>query len=205
MAVLSRVWGGLLFAVLGLGPALAEECPPARTFLVIHSYAPDYSWTRAENDGIAHAFSRIACPPHVRIEYLDSKYVQASAYFDELAQILASKYRGARIDGVITTDNTAYGFVQTHGREIFGDAPTVSGGINGYDDAAPRPPVVTVLPEVADHFGTLAQALAQNPKATDVYVVADSTVTGAAISREIRDDAALTHLPLKLHFSYNFV
>lgn len=181
------------------GIAEAAECRP-RTVLVIHSYAPDYSWTRAQNDGIVSALAALPCPPHVRIEYLDSKYVQVEAYFTELAEMLASKYHEARIDGVITTDNPAFVFAQTHGRAIFGDAPTVSGGINGFTAAPPAPPVVAALPEVADHFGSLSAALRQNPQATDIYVIADTTVTGVAIAGELRDDLAVAKLPARVHF-----
>ena len=68
------------------------------------------------------------------------------------------------------------------------------------DDVPARPPVVAVLPEVADHFGSLAAALEQNPEATDVYVVADTPVTGIAIAGEIRDDMAVAKLPLRIHY-----
>lgn len=195
-----RAWLGVWTAagLCASGAAAVAECEP-RTVLVIHSYAPDYSWTRTQNDGIVATLGALPCPPHVRIEYLDSKYVQAEAYFAELAQILASKYQDTRIDGAITTDNTAFGFVEDYGRAIFGDAPTVSGGLNGADAPRPRAPVVAALPEIADHFGTLSQALAQNPGAREVYIVADSTVTGAAIAREIREDLAVAKLPVRLH------
>lgn len=170
---------------------------------MIHSYAPDYSWTQAQNQGIAQAFASQNCPPHVRIEYLDSKYVQTQAYFAELAEILASKYRTAPIDGVITTDNSAFDFVQRYGRRIFGAAPTVSGGLNAFNRTPPRPPVVAALPEIADHVGTLRQAYAQNPTAKDVYAIIDTTITGIAIAEEIRDDMKLAKLPLRLHILEN--
>ena len=182
---------------------MARDCEPTRTILVIHSYAPDYSWTQAQNEGITRAFAARDCSPHVRIEYLDSKYVQTEAYFAELAQILASKYRGAQIDGVITTDNSAFDFVQRYGRRIFGAVPTVSGGLNAFNRAPPRPPVVAALPEIADHVGTLRQAYRQNPTAKDVYAIVDTTVTGVAIAEEIRDDMKLAKLPLTLHMLEN--
>lgn len=187
----------------GAGAAVAQGCEPTRTILVIHSYAPDYSWTQSQNEGITRAFAALPCAPHVRIEYLDSKYVQTGAYFAELAEILASKYRGAQIDGVVTTDNSAFDFVQTYGRGIFGAAPTVAGGLNAFNRTPPRPPVVAALPEIADHVGTLRQAYGQNPTAQDVYAIVDTTVTGIAIAAEIRDDMKLARLPLKLHMLEN--
>ncbi len=197
---------GLVVGLLGwgiAGPATAQECESTRTILVLHSYAPDYSWTEAQNEGIARAFAAQSCPPHLRIEYLDSKFVQTEAYFAELARILASKYRDARLDGAITTDNSAYDFVQRYGRGIFGAVPTVSGGLNAFNRTPPRPPVVAALPEIADHVGTLRQAYAQNPTARDVYAIVDTTVTGIAVATEIRDDVTLARLPLALHILEN--
>jgi HD-GYP domain-containing protein (c-di-GMP phosphodiesterase class II) len=204
MTAFFRVFS-LVLGLVGWGAdaAVAQDCEPARTILVIHSYAPDYSWTQAQNEGITRAFAAQACAPRVRIEYLDSKFVQTEAYFAELAQILASKYQGAQIDGVITTDNSAFDFVQNYGRGIFGAAPTVSGGLNAFNRTPPRPPVVAALPEIADHVGTLRQAYSQNPTARDVYAIVDTTVTGVAIATEIRDDMKLAKLPLTLHMLEN--
>ncbi len=203
MTAFLRVFGLVLGLVGGAGAAVAQDCAATRTILVLHSYAPDYSWTQAQNEGIARAFTAQPCPPHVRIEYLDSKYVQTEAYFAELAQILASKYQGAQIDGVITTDNSAFDFVQRYGRGIYGAVPTVSGGLNAFNRTPPRPPVVAALPEIADHVGTLRQAYRQNPTARDVYAIVDTTVTGIAIATEIRDDMKLAKLPLSLHMLEN--
>lgn len=172
-------------------------CAP-RTVLAIHSYASDYSWTRAQNDGILATFAALPCPPQVRIEYLDSKHLEAETYFAELAQILASKYRGVRIDGAIATDNAALAFVQAYGGAIAGGAPTVAGGINGAGEVPVGPPVVAVLPEVADHLGTLAAALRQNPLAGEIVLVADATVTGVTVSREVHEDIATARLPTRV-------
>lgn len=184
---------------LALLPAAADAtpCVPGRTILVLHSYAPDYTWTRDLQTGIERRFASESCQPHLRTEYMDTKNVHAdAAYLQQFADLLAAKYRGVTIDGILTVDNNAFDFIQDYGTALFGRAPTVSIGVNGYEGQPLQPPVQEILPERADHASTLRQAISQTPGTEHIYVIIDETATGIAIGQEVEETVQREHIPV---------
>ncbi|MCC4820716.1 phosphodiesterase, partial [Vibrio lentus] len=98
--------------------------------LVLHSYEPSYQWTADFQKGIDSAFSQSQTEVKLSIEYLDTKRVHSSEYYDSLADYLQAKYAGYKFDGVIATDDNAANFLESLSALIDRATPIVAAGIN---------------------------------------------------------------------------
>ena len=156
-----------------------------KTFLVLHSYGPDYAWTREVNEGIMSVLEKLDWTDTIRIEYMDSKNTYTEQYLEELAELYATKYQILHFDGIIATDNNALNFLERVGRQLFPVAVVVATGINGVDSIAKPTIARSVVIEKADHLATIRQALHQNPTAKTLHVIADSSTTGQAMLAEV--------------------
>jgi hypothetical protein len=74
---MKRVLILLTAAILALAPEFvrAEAQVNGRgSVLILHSYSPDFAWTRSEQVGIDAVFTPLADKYDLRIEYLDAVY-----------------------------------------------------------------------------------------------------------------------------------
>jgi PAS domain-containing protein len=134
---------GVAVAVLSLAvsaPVVARAGPDApdrgRTeVLVLHSYAPDYDWTRSEQAGIDAVLKPLAGSFDVRIEYMDATHSPELARGPLLRQLYREKFARSRFGVVLTTDNAAFDFLRAYGGELFPGVPVVFTGVNGFEDA----------------------------------------------------------------------
>jgi HD-GYP domain-containing protein (c-di-GMP phosphodiesterase class II) len=163
-----------------------------RSIVVLHSYGPDYAWTREINDGVMTVLNQLDWTNKVRVEYIDSKNIFTEQYLEDLAHLYANKYRERHVDGIIASDNNALNFLEKYGRAIFPVAAIVATGINGVDTVRAGTVAANIIIEKADHQETLRQAMMQNPKATTAYIISDSSTTGQALLEEVT--AAIPYL-----------
>lgn len=178
-----------------------QSSPPGlqhRNILVLHSYAPDYAWTREINRGVMSVLDRLDWTNRLRIEYMDSKNIFSRLYLSSLANLYSTKYSGLSFDGIIATDNNALNFLEEYRNLIFPGATIVATGINGTNSVANSTIADNIVLEKADHAETLRQALAQNPEAKTVYIISDSSTTGTAISAEVKE--VLPLLPAEIDY-----
>ena len=99
-----------MLAVLGaVSPRLAAVAPAVEgpRVLVLHSYAPDFSWTRDLHAGIVSVLDTPEIRARYRVEYLDAKHHDIPAYRARLLELFREKYRAAQFDGIIVTANPA--------------------------------------------------------------------------------------------------
>ncbi|MBU1039758.1 MAG: HD domain-containing protein [Proteobacteria bacterium] len=173
----------VLFALL---PAKAggEATPSKPHVLVIHSYAPDFSWTRDMELGIDSVLRAPEVQASFRVEYMDAKHHGSPQYLAQLLQIYREKYAAEHFDGIILTDNHALDFVAQHRAELFPKTPIAASGINDPRSIPANVDNMNIIIEIVSHKETLEAALKQNPGTRKVYVVVDNTLTG----RYIRDD-----------------
>ena len=174
----------LVLAVLGaVSPGLATAAPAVEgpRVLILHSYAPDFSWTRDLHAGILSMLDTPEVRARYRVEYLDAKHHDTPAYQARLLELFREKYRDTRFDGIIVTDNHALELVARHRAELFPRTPVVACGIN---DRASIPAGVDDLYSIIEnlaHTATLTAALRQNPGTRRIFVLVDDTLSGRSI------------------------
>jgi two-component system, cell cycle sensor histidine kinase and response regulator CckA len=153
-------------AALGGGRAVAAEAavPPRVDVLVLHSYSPDYQWTRSQQEGIDAIFGLLDGEYRLRVEFLDLADSPQLARGSLLLDLYRSKFAGTRFALVLTSDNGALDFALTHRAELFPGVPIVFMGVNGYDPAMLRGETgVTGAAEDNDFLGTFEVALRLRP------------------------------------------
>ncbi|MDO9631931.1 MAG: HD domain-containing protein [Humidesulfovibrio sp.] len=152
--------------------------------LVIHSYAPDFSWTRDMQLGIDSVLRAPEVQAAFRVEFMDAKHIDTPDYRERLLALYREKYATERFDGLILTDNHALDFVTQHRAELFPDTPIAACGINDPRSVPASAGDMNIIIEAVSHRATLEAALKQNPGTRKIYVLVDNTLTG----RYIRDD-----------------
>ena len=166
----------------GAGAADGEGEGPR--VLVIHSYSPDYSWTRDLHAGIVSVLDAPEVRARWRVEFMDAKHHDSPAYLGQLLRLYREKYERTRFDGIIVTDDHALDFVARHRHDLFQDSPVAACGINDPKSLPVEAGDMNVIIERIAHRETLAAALRQNPGTRKVYVLIDNTLTGRSIQRE---------------------
>ncbi|KAF0181318.1 MAG: PAS/PAC sensor hybrid histidine kinase [Nitrospirae bacterium] len=101
--------------------------------LILHSYSPDYAWTRSEQSGIDSVFQPLNHLFKVRIEYLDSNHNPELLQGNLLRQLYKQKFATTPFQVIIATDNAALKFLRSHRQAIFPGVPVVFCGVNGYE------------------------------------------------------------------------
>lgn len=102
--------------------AAAGDMPGPRV-LVVHSYAPDFSWTRDLHAGIVSVLQGPEVQGRYRVEYMDAKRHHSPEYIRQLLGIYRQKYAGERFDGIILTDDHALDLMARHWAELFRARP----------------------------------------------------------------------------------
>ncbi len=101
--------------------------------LVLHSYSPDYSWTKTEQAGIDSIFSPLASQYKLRIEYMDTNHNPAISKGPLLQTLYKDKFSNSRFKAIIVSDNAALDFLKLNRDKLFPGTPVIFGGINGYE------------------------------------------------------------------------
>lgn len=167
-SMMKRMLIQALAAFLALAPAavLAGANANGRaSVLVLHSYSPDFAWTRSQQAGIDAVFAPLDDKYDLRIEYLDAVYHPQLVGSPVVLELLRAKLAGMRFRGILTTDNVAFNFARAHRSTLFHDAPIIFTGVNGYDDSMLRGETgITGVAEDADMLGTLNLILRLRPE-----------------------------------------
>jgi two-component sensor histidine kinase len=151
---------------------------PLQRVLVIHSYGPDYQWTRDLDKGIRDTV-RAGREETVAVhsEFLDTKYHSSPEYFAATAEFLSDKYAAWNFDVLVVTDNLALEFIRTYRDAVFGPVPTIFTGINFYEPILVEGLYnVTGVEEHLD-FGPTFELAFSLQKGDNIWVLGDGTVT----------------------------
>ncbi|TVU60727.1 HD domain-containing protein [Vibrio atlanticus] len=157
-----------------------------KQILVLHSYEPSYQWTTDFQKGIESAFKLSQAEIKLSVEYLDTKRIHSSEYYDSLANYFEAKYSGYEFDGVIVTDDNAANFLKSLGSLIDRSTPVVAAGINDIStDMYAVTDRATVLYE-NDHIDINIALISQlRPNLKNLYFVNDYSVTSELIRKEV--------------------
>jgi two-component system cell cycle sensor histidine kinase/response regulator CckA len=189
-----------LAAALFLGaPATPASAAPARVedrqqVLVLHSYSPDFVWTRSQQEGIDAVFGPLAAEYDLSIEYLDAVHHPELLQGRLVLDLLRAKLARQRLRVVLTSDNAAFDFARAHRAELFPRVPIVFMGLNGYDDSILRGEQgITGVAEDSDLPGTLQALLRLLPETKRIVFpgMADDLTYRAIRSTIAKDLSAL--------------
>ncbi len=175
----------LLLAFLTPCPAWADKI--RRNVLYFNSYQNGYQWSDEILQGLRSAFATSDFNVDLQIEYMDSKKYTDPNLRSMLHDFYRHKYRNARFDVILASDNFAFDFLREYQQELFPDTPVVFCGVNNFHPQwlAGHPNFTGVL-ENPDIRATLELALRFHPGRHRLIIFGDTSLTGMAISNQIR-------------------
>lgn len=180
------LWGlllSLLIAVVHPPLALAQE--QRKQVLYINSYHMGYKFSDDITRAITTTFQEQG-NIDLRIEYLDTKRIDNQEYLDKVYHLFQNKYKDAKIDLVMSSDDAALNFLFKYANTLFPDIPVVFTGANYFDETRLQGfERFTGISEEADIAGTLDLALGLHPEVNTIVVVNDTTVTGQRVHDNI--------------------
>lgn len=177
----------LLTALLGLAlPAGAAAFAPR--ILVVHSYHQGNRWTDNIDAGLRTVLASEAPLAEVSVEYLDTKRFLPDRLLATAEPLFRAKYRDARFDVIITSDDNALAFVLSLRDELFPGVPLVFCGINDTSIYSLGPGSNTTgVIEDFDIRGSLDVALSLLPDTRSVFSINDSTESSLANISRLRE------------------
>ena len=172
-----------LFSFTFQNKAVGQSIP---NVVILNAYHQGEDWSDNELYGIQEELKKVYPFLVPSIEHLDTKRFPHPDHLLLEKEYLKSKYKGEKVDLVMTIDNSALDLMLKFGDELFPDVPIVFAGINGF-----RPEMligrrnITGVAEVYDIEGTLNLALNIHPKTRIVLVIQDYTSSGMAVRRDM--------------------
>jgi PAS domain S-box-containing protein len=199
----SSVKAIILFFVCLLAalPAVAEDSAVNKQVLLINSYHYGFSWSDEEQEGVIARLKEASPSVDVIVEYLDSKRFSEKDNLLRVKDILINKYRGTKIDLIITLDDPAIEMLTVYHKELFPGVPAVFAGISDFNVYAKngRKKITGVL-ERQDIIHTIEIALALHPGTREILAVSDFTVSGIAARSNMESAAPLFFGRVKISY-----
>ena len=188
----------LLSVVTGQYAAGGEQ---EKILLILHSYAPDYAWTRQLHQGIISVLANEKISMRYRVEYMDTKNFINDEYLDRLLEMYKVKYADTHFDAIVVTDNNALNFISKHKEELFPGIKIVAAGINSISVLPVDLENIHIIIEKVAYGRTLEQALRINPDVENIYIIVDDTTTGRALKNEM----AYELVPYRQRYTVRFL
>ncbi len=177
--------------------AAPPQTPAPKNVLILHAYHPELPWTKDIGMGMAAVLETAPVPLHIHSEYMDTKRIFDSTHLDNLYTLLAHKYAHTKLAVILTSDDHAYRFINTHGEALFPGVPVVFCGVNDFNPQEIRPSGgVTGVVEAIDMSATLTIAHSLHPEARRIIAISDQTMTGKANRILFEKALGRTHLAL---------
>lgn len=170
--------------------------------LLINSYSKGYAWTDNEVQGVEDILSEDSSII-LKTEYMDTKVINTSEYYELLQELYAKKYSESRFDVIITTDDDAFIFIKRYRDTLFPGVPVVFCGVNNYVPAEIEDFTnYTGVNEQADFKANISLVLALHPDTEKIYVINDRMTTASLLQQEFNhatmqflDQAEFVYLP----------
>lgn len=184
-------WSYLIFFLAILVSILLVATQPSsalaqsarKQVLFINSYHPGYKFSDDITRAITETFAEQG-NIDLRIEYLDTKRVDNPEYYEQVKTLYQVKYKNAKLDLVMSSDDAALNFLFKYADSLFPNVPVVFVGANFFDvNRLAGYERFTGISEEADIAGTLEVALQIHPATRQIVIITDTTVTGQRISQ----------------------
>jgi len=117
-----------IIVLLSFAPtALCNE----RNILVLHSYDPEYIYTRVFNNTLKEELDKSGNSVNLFYEYLDAKRFDPADYYGLFEEYIISKYRNRKIDCILCFDDDALQFLlaEKNDLENLSTLPIIFGSI----------------------------------------------------------------------------
>ncbi|MCG8699560.1 MAG: hypothetical protein MI922_16000 [Bacteroidales bacterium] len=167
--------------------------------LYLNSYHLDYYWTQDVTKGLQNIFDTTQ-NIMVFTEFLDTKRVHDSLYYEMLFEILQYKYSASGIDLILCSDNNALDLVLNNRKNSIFAKPVVFCGIFNVEDYYfPNDSVYGVKEEMLFE-GAIESILNMAPGATKIHIVMDRTITSESYKNKI--EKIKENVPEKVDITY---
>ncbi len=159
--------------------------------LLLHSYEQGMGRVREITDTVERMLAPTDNHIALRVENMDSKRVHTPEYLEAFAAVLALKYAGRTPTLILTSDDDALDFLETHHATLFPGVPVLFCGVNHFHAS-----LVTAIPRLSGVLSTFSARetalamLEMHPGTRHIYLVNDHTETGRAVARDIRGQLA---------------
>ncbi|MGQ1909851.1 sensor histidine kinase [Marinifilum sp. RC60d5] len=154
--------------------------------LILQSYHQGLEWTDSISSGILNVMNQ---NHHINLvfEYLDIKRNDNDAYQLALQNIYKTKAKDIPFKAIIVADNAAFDFMCKHGNQFYPNIPVIYCGVNNLNpEILHKYPNFHGFGEKADHYGTLSSIKKIFPQRKNILIINDNTITGKAITNELR-------------------
>lgn len=146
--------------------------------LVLNSYHQGFHWTDRITEGIKSVLGEQDNIDYY-INYMDTKRLSTPAYFKQLRDIYAAKYKQEKFDVIITSDDHALDFLLQYRDELFPDTPVIFSGLNAFPpDRLKGKDGFTGVFESYDVSGTIELMLRLHPETEVITTITDGTRSG---------------------------
>ena len=186
----------LLWVALALSCTVgAARSAEAAKVLMVVSYHAGFAWSDAQIAGVREQLQSPSRPVELYLEFLDTKRVQPSEHYYQLAEdILKSKYANMAPSVLIAADDDALDFVLRLRDKYFIDTPVVFSGVSSSRRALlQRMHRVGGVFDDLDVAVSLQQMLQMLPETQQVVVVHDQSRTSLAQVQTLRSRMAQQH------------
>jgi len=176
----------LLPSLCAAPPAQAE--PLRKHVLYLNSYHDGYAWSDEILTGLRSFFTESGYDVDLQIEYMDTKRFATPERDKALYEFYREKFKGARFDIIIASDDFAYNFILDHQDTLLPGMPVVFCGVNDFrSERLQGRGNITGVVENVDFEATLRLAAHLHPELQRMIVIGDRSVTGQAIQGQIRE------------------
>jgi len=154
--------------------------------LVIHSYHPEFSWTKSLKEGIDESFNKNIEDVNVFHEFIDAKRYPNLKHGQSFLNYIKTKYKNTDIDILMVSDDPGLDLVLGNRDEYFSDIPLVFLGINHVQSQLLNLPQATGVFENRDVAAIIVEAQRQT-NSNQIIVINDSTQTGQANLQKLQE------------------
>lgn len=160
---------------------LSAQVRDKKNVLILNSYHQGFEWTDDLVRGIRSVFDAEPYEVEFWVEYLDATRIVGEENLKKVERLLGQKYRGRKLDLVISTDDAALDALLEEHPALFPGVPVVFCGVNNLDRS--RFEGRKLFTGVFELFGTetiLDFALRFHPRTRRVYVVSEKSPAAEA-------------------------
>ncbi len=168
--------------------------------LYINSYHQEYRWAADILLGLELSLNHSKANMNLSVEYMDTKRYGYNTVLNEFHQMMLLKYKAKNFDVIVTSDDAAFNYMNSIGKEVFGETPFVFCGVNNIDSVdLEHHPKYTGVIEKADYKKTMEMAIQLHDDIETIYYITDATYTAGVqlnqlLETFVSDDVTIKRL-----------
>jgi diguanylate cyclase (GGDEF)-like protein len=175
-----------------------------KNILILFSYSLDDQWTYSIYQGLQRTLDDSGDDITTFVEFMDTKRYTDKAYIHQLASVYQKKYRRENIDLIVTADDNAFNFATRYREMLFAGSPIVFCGVNYLENNEELPEKgITGIMESYDITGTISLGVSLFPATDTIFVINDTTTTGLANLKKLKESIPQIPETLKIVESGN--